>query len=70
MLIIGTKVFFWGAELTPEMMHCGTCGTQAQFLLKTGMRFIVLFFIIPIIPISGKMRVVECPRCKTRYVRK
>ena len=51
-------------------MHCGTCGTQAQFVLKTGMRFIVLFFIIPIIPISGKMQVVECPRCKTRFVRK
>lgn len=69
MLIIGTKVFFWGSELTAELMRCGTCGNAAQFIQKTGMRFIVLFFIIPTIPISGKMHVAECPQCKTRYKR-
>jgi len=59
MLIIGTKVFFWGSELTAELMRCGTCGNVAQFIQKTGMRFIVLCFIVPIIPISGKMHVAE-----------
>ena len=70
MLIIGTKVFFWGSELTPAPLRCGTCGTQSQFLQKTGMRFLVLFFVIPTIPLSGKMNVLECPQCKTRYARK
>jgi hypothetical protein len=66
-LIIGTKVFFWGSELTPEIMRCGTCGNTAHFLMKKGMRFITLFFIIPVIPISGVMHLVECPQCRTRY---
>jgi len=70
MLIIGTKVLFWGSELTPQFLHCGTCGTQAQFIQKTGMRFLVLFFIIPTIPLSGKLHVLECPQCKTRYAKK
>jgi hypothetical protein len=52
------------------MLRCGTCGTQAQFIQKTGMRFLVFFFIIPTIPLSGKMHVLECPQCKTRYARK
>ena len=67
MLIIGTKVFFWGSELANELMRCGTCGMTAQFIKKTGMRFLTLFFIIPTIPLSGKMHVLECPQCKTRY---
>jgi hypothetical protein len=53
-----------------ELMRCGACGNAAQFLLKKGMRFITLFFIIPTIPISGVMRVAECPQCKTRYAMK
>jgi hypothetical protein len=31
------------------------------------MRFFTIFFVIPLIPISGKMHVIECPTCKTRY---
>jgi hypothetical protein len=67
MLIIGTKVFFWGSEVTAALMRCGTCGNAAQFLRKKGMRFLTLFFIIPVIPLSGMMHVAECPQCKTRY---
>ena len=67
MLIIGTRVFFWGSEMTSELMRCGTCGAAAQFRRKKGMRFITLFFVIPVIPISGVMHVAECPQCKTRY---
>jgi hypothetical protein len=70
MLIIGTKIFFWGSETTTELMRCGTCGTQAQFIQKTGMRLLVFFFLIPTIPLSGKMYVLECPQCKTRYAKK
>jgi hypothetical protein len=67
MLIIGIRLFFWGSELTSELMRCGKCGTVAQFLKKKGMRFITLFIFIPVIPVSGVMRVAECPNCKTRY---
>lgn len=67
MLIIGTRVFFWGSELMAETLRCGQCGMMGQFIRKTGMRFLTLFFIIPVIPLSGKMQAFECPRCKTRY---
>jgi hypothetical protein len=39
----------------------------ANFILKKGMRFITLFFIIPIIPISGVQHLMQCPVCGTRY---
>jgi hypothetical protein len=67
MLIIGIRVFAWGSALTAQQLHCGTCGSIAQFVQKTAMRFVTLFFILPVIPVSGKMRLIECQRCKTRY---
>jgi Zn ribbon nucleic-acid-binding protein len=66
-LIIGTKVFFWGSERAAELMRCGTCGFAGPFIRKTGMRFLTLFFIIPTIPLSGFMHVAQCPQCRTRY---
>jgi hypothetical protein len=68
-IIIGTKLFAWGSALTPQPYHCNACGAQTPFIEKTAMRFLTLFFFIPVIPISGKKLLVECPRCKTRYER-
>jgi len=70
MLIIGIRLFFWGSELTTQPMRCGKCGYAGPFSLKKGMRFITVFFVIPVIPISGVMRVSECQQCKTRYSQK
>ncbi|HZS10519.1 MAG TPA: hypothetical protein VFD58_37165 [Blastocatellia bacterium] len=67
MLIIGLHFFVWGSILTEQRMHCGQCGTVAQFVRKRGMRFITIFFIIPVIPVSGITHIVQCPNCKTRY---
>ncbi len=66
-IIIGTRVFAWGATATTTPYHCSTCGGLTSFIEKTAMRFLTLFFLIPIIPISGKMHLIECPRCKTRF---
>ncbi|MEP6925190.1 MAG: zinc-ribbon domain-containing protein [Pyrinomonadaceae bacterium] len=49
------------------MIRCGQCGTQTQFIEKSGMRFITLFFIVPVIPISGVSKLIQCPNCKARY---
>lgn len=65
--IIGTKFFSWGGESAPGAMRCGQCGTVGNFTLKKGMRFITLFFIIPVIPISGIRNLLQCPTCGTRY---
>jgi hypothetical protein len=67
MLIICTHFFTWGSELTPNSMHCGKCGAMSQFIMKKGMRFITVFFIIPVIPISGVRNIMQCPSCGTRY---
>ena len=66
-LVIGTKFITWGSEKTPETIRCSNCGTLAQFTEKTGMNFITLFFLVPVIPISGKKKLIECPNCKTRF---
>ena len=66
-LIIGTKYVTWGSEKTPETIRCSNCGKLAQFTEKTGMNFISLFFLLPVIPISGKRKMIECPNCKTRF---
>ncbi|HVO57475.1 MAG TPA: hypothetical protein VMT51_07250 [Dongiaceae bacterium] len=67
MIIIGVRLFFWGSQQLLQAMHCGRCGYQGPFTLKKGMRFITVFFIIPVIPISGVMHAAECRQCKTRY---
>lgn len=66
MLIIGIRLFFWGSQLS-QAMRCAKCGWSGPFTLKKGMRFITVFFVIPVIPISGIMHVAECQQCKTRY---
>jgi hypothetical protein len=65
--IIGTRFFTWGSQPTPQPMQCGRCGTLSYFKQKSGMRFITLFFIVPVIPISGVSQLAECPTCKARY---
>ncbi len=67
MIIIGIHFFVWGSEQTPNQMRCGNCGAMTSFIIKKGMRFITLFFVIPLIPISGVQHLVECPNCKTRF---
>lgn len=67
MIIIGTRFFTWGSDRMGQPMQCGQCGTVAQFIMKKGMRFITLFFIIPVIPISGVKHLMQCPNCGTRY---
>jgi hypothetical protein len=66
-LIVGTKFISWGSEPTMQPMRCSQCGAVASFRRKKGMQFITLFFVIPIIPISGKKELVECPTCGARF---
>ena len=64
--IVGTHFFSWGSQAVPEQMRCGKCGTVGNFTMKKGMRFITLFFIIPVLPISGVKNLLQCPVCGTR----
>lgn len=66
-IIIGTDYITWGSEQTEQPISCGNCGQHTNFIKKKGMRFVTIFFFIPIVPISGVTQLVECPNCKTRY---
>ena len=65
--IIGTRFFTWGSEPGAQTTRCGQCGASGVFTAKKGMRFVTLFFIIPVLPISGVKHLVQCPNCGTRY---
>jgi hypothetical protein len=65
--IMGTQFFTWGSQVAPTEMRCTKCGTVGRFTEKKGMRFITLFFIVPVIPISGVRSLLQCPMCGTRY---
>ena len=67
MLIIGLRFFTWGSQHTPDAIRCGQCGFAGSFIEKKGMRFITLFFIVPVLPVSGVKHLVQCPNCKARY---
>lgn len=66
-LIIGTHFFTWGAQRMQTPTRCSRCGATQPFIEKKGMRFITLFFIVPVLPISGVKHLIECPNCKARY---
>lgn len=67
MLIIGVRFFSWGSDRSPQQMRCGKCGAVTNFIMKKGMRFITIFFFIPVCPISGIKHIMQCPNCGTRY---
>lgn len=66
-LVIGMKFFSWGSKPTDDLIRCSQCNVVGQFVEKTGMRFLTLFFIIPTIPLSGTTKLIECPNCKARF---
>ena len=65
--IIGTHFFSWGSEAAPNQMRCGKCGTEGRFIKKQGMRFLTLFFIIPVVPISAIKNLLQCAVCGAKY---
>ena len=65
--IIGTRFFTWGSEPVGPSMRCPRCGTVGGFVGKRGMNFVTLFFIIPVLPISGVKQLFQCANCKARF---
>jgi len=65
--IIFTRFFTWGSDVSGLQMRCSQCGTTGGFVAKKGMRFITLFFIIPVLPISGVKHLLQCANCAARF---
>jgi hypothetical protein len=66
-LIIGTHFFSWGSQAAADRLKCGHCGAVDTFIKKKSMLFLTLFFIIPVLPISGIKDLLQCPVCRTKY---
>jgi rubrerythrin len=67
MLIIGMRFFTWGSGYTEQPWRCGQCSTVGHFIRRRGMRFLTLFFFIPVLPLSGAKHLAQCPTCGARY---
>ena len=65
--IIGTRFFTWGSDASGQHLRCSQCGTVGGFVAKKGMRFITVFFIIPVLPISGLKHILQCSNCGARF---
>ena len=65
--IFGTRFITWGSEPSGRTMRCPQCQTVGGFVAKKGMRFITFFFVVPLIPLSGVKRLLQCPTCGTRF---
>ena len=65
--IVGTRFFTWGSETSGQQLRCPQCGMAGGFIAKKGMRFITLFFIIPVLPISGVKQILQCSNCSSRF---
>ncbi|HEY5988280.1 MAG TPA: zinc-ribbon domain-containing protein [Streptosporangiaceae bacterium] len=64
LIIWGLRVFF--RTIGQGVFHCQRCGGDRQYRLRSGRRFIMVFF-IPIIPLNKVGAHVQCAACGTRY---
>jgi hypothetical protein len=64
LIIWGLRVFY--RTIGQGVFHCGRCGGDRQYRLRSGRRFFTLFF-IPVIPLTKTGEHVQCLACKTRY---
>ncbi|MGD0553469.1 MAG: zinc-ribbon domain-containing protein [Streptosporangiaceae bacterium] len=65
-LIWGLRVFY--RTTAQGVFYCRKCGGDRNYRLRSGRRFITVFF-IPLIPLNKVGEHVQCATCKTRYVK-
>lgn len=64
LIIFGVRVYF--RTTGRGTFHCPRCGGDRQYRLRSGRKWIHLFF-IPLIPLGQAGEFVQCDRCGTRY---
>ena len=69
-LVWKIKLWAWGSQFTPNSIKCGKCGFVGAFIQKQGMRIFTLYWIIPLVPVSGIIKLRECPNCHTKFIDK
>jgi len=66
LLIFGLSVFF--RTVDEGIFHCPHCGGDRAYRLRSGRRWLTLFF-VPVIPLARIGEAVECKTCRTRFNR-
>lgn len=66
-VLFGTRSFSWGSGQTNAPRRCDNCGVLTPFIVKKGMTFFTLYFLIPIFPVSKVKEFQQCPNCKAKY---
>ena len=64
LLIFGLRVYY--RTVGQGTFHCQRCGGDRPYRLKSGRRWIHVFF-IPVIPLAKAGEYVQCAECGTRY---
>ena len=64
LLIFGLRVYF--RTIGRGTFHCQRCGGDRPYRLRSGRRWIHVFF-IPVIPLGKAGEYVQCAECGTRY---
>lgn len=64
LIIFGLRIYF--RTVGQGTFHCQRCGGDRQYRLRSGRKWIHLFF-IPLIPLGQVGELVQCDRCGTRY---
>lgn len=66
LLIFGLSVFF--RTVDEGMFHCPHCGGDRAYRLRSGRRWLTVFF-LPVIPLGHIGEAVQCNVCRTRFNR-
>ena len=64
LIIFGLRVYF--RTVGRGTFHCQRCGGDRPYRLRSGRKWIHLFF-VPLIPLGQAGEFVQCDRCGTRY---
>jgi zinc-ribbon family len=64
LIIFGLRIYF--RTVGQGTFHCQRCGGDRQYRLRSGRKWIHVFF-IPLIPLGQAGEFVQCDRCGTRY---
>ncbi len=71
-LLFGMKTFRWGSGRSDSVRTCPSscpnCSFYGYVERKKTIRAVTLFFVIPILPLSGVKTVNICPNCHVEYV--
>lgn len=68
-IFFGTRYVYrdYDQPVNIDYRFCPRCNQQTQFRPRVWQQYLHVFW-VPLIPLDDRQPVVECQRCRTRYV--